>query len=70
MSWDAKDKALLQASALVGFCESAYSLSINVASEEDSIVLKKWLAALSEYSRKTAALIDKAHESTDGQPDA
>lgn len=67
MAWDKKDRALLAASSLVGYCLSAASLRGQMESEEQAKTMNDWVKRLLEYAEKAAVAINAAHcdESTD-----
>ena len=70
MTWDAKDKALLAASRLVGFCQSVKSpevIDLHGARADSVNVTGVWVDGLRRYTAECAEAIDKAlNDSTGG----
>lgn len=67
MTANDKDRAILSASSLVGFCHSALSLQVVCNDEDEKERLDRWITGLIKYAQRTEALIDKALEPTDGE---
>jgi hypothetical protein len=61
MAFDAKDRALLESSALVGYAQSARDIT-----DCDKPQLEKWVEGLLRYADKSAKAIDSAHEPARG----
>ena len=62
MTFDAKDKALISTSSLVGYCRSAGCLG-----EITPEALENWFKGLLLYAEKTASLIDETHNQPGGE---
>lgn len=71
MTWDEKDKALLSASRLVGFCQSIRSpaiIDVHGTRSDTVCVTEAWVDGLRRYTSECAEAIDRAlNESNGGQ---
>lgn len=64
MTFDKRDAAIISASALVGYCQSAPGLLICVDREEGRKALENWINGLSSRATATAAAIDAVFAET------
>jgi hypothetical protein len=62
MTWDKKDRALIAASSLVGYCMSVGSLPFNSFSEDDHKAVKHWAEGLLNAAKVLGAALDAVHE--------
>lgn len=60
MTWDEKDRALLAASALIGYCRFVSSLRVSCRDEREMVMLDRWMKRLIEYADRAATSIDAA----------
>lgn len=67
MSFNKKDKAIIAASSLVGYCES-FPIQFEYMSKDDAQMLQRWLNGFKERVRVASYAIDLAiNETSDGK---
>jgi len=66
MSLDKKDKAIMQASLLIGYCES-YPTRFQALSDSDRDQLERWFSGLIDKTKKASSAIDEVLSETSGE---
>lgn len=69
MSFNKKDRAIIAASALVGYCHSVPT-RFSAISDEDQAVLQRWIDGLAVRTRAAATAIDEVFTEPTASQDA